>query len=60
MRAAASTSSMGVWKPVWALRYAFGAGFSALFLICAGCAAELDECPICRAAIVTKHAMNLS
>ena len=27
---------------------------------CAGCAAELDECPICRAAIVTKHAMNLS
>ena len=27
---------------------------------CAGCAAELAECPICRAAIVTKHAMNLS
>ena len=27
---------------------------------CAGCAAELEECPICRAAIVTKHAMNLS
>ena len=27
---------------------------------CAGCAAELEECPICRAAIVTKHVMNLS
>jgi hypothetical protein len=28
--------------------------------VCAGCAAELDECPICRAPIVTKQAMNLS
>ena len=27
---------------------------------CASCAAELAECPICRAAIVAKHAMNLS
>jgi hypothetical protein len=35
---------------------------SVLFVPCghASCAAELAECPICRAAIVTKHAMNLS